>query len=78
MKQDNPDSDWVVDRVTDALPKECSKGASEQSPFKKEQPEETLMETLMETQHDESLVEVAVGPASQDMIQLHVGDNDIE
>ena len=36
------------------------------------------METLMETQHDETLVEAAIGPVSQDMIQLNVGDDDIE
>ena len=78
VEQDDPDSDWDVDRDTDAPAEECSEGASEQSLPKKEQPEETLMETLMETQHDETLAEAAIGPASQDMIQLHVGDDDIE
>ena len=45
-----------------------SGGASEQSLPKEELPEETLMETLMETQHNETMMETAMGPSSQDMI----------
>ena len=78
MEQDDPDSDWDVDGVTDALPEKCSKRASKQSLPKKEKPEESLMETLTETQHEETSAEAAVGPASQDMIKLHAGNNNIE
>ena len=78
VDHNDPDSDWDADGVTDALPKECSEGVSKQSLPKKEQPEETLMETLMETQHDETLAEAAIGPVSQDMIQLTAGNDDIE
>ena len=78
LECDNQDSDWDTDGVTDALPEESSRGASKQSSPKKEQPEKTLMETLTETQHNETLTETAMGPLSQDVIQLHVGDDDLE
>ena len=62
----------ISDRVADALPKEPSRGVSEQSLPKKEQPEETLMETLTETQHNETLTEADCGTCEPGhVIQLH-------
>ena len=78
VEWDDPDSDWNADGATDAPAEEHSEGAGEQSSPKKEQPEEILMETLTETQHDETLAEGAMGPVSQGMIQLHVGDYNID
>ena len=66
MERDDPNLDWDVDGATDAPAEERSKGMSKQSLPRKE----TLMETLTETLHDETLAEAAVGLASQDVVQL--------
>ena len=36
------------------------------------------MEPLAEAPHDDMLVEVAIGPGSQNVVQLHMGDDDLE
>ena len=78
MEQDDPDSDWDANKGTDALAEERSWGLSKQSSPRKETLMETLTEPPAEAPHDDTLAEAAVGPGSQVMVQLHVGDDDLE
>ena len=39
---------------------------------------ETLTEPLAEAPHDDTLAEAAVGPGSQDVVQLHAGDDNLD
>ena len=69
--------DWDADQGTNT-PAECqSRGTSEHSLPRKEILMETLTEPPAESPHDDALIEASVGPGSQDVVQLHVADDDI-
>ena len=74
MEWDDPDSDWDADGGTNALAEESSQGTSEQSSPRRETP----MESPAETPHNDMLAEAAMGLVSQDVVQLHAGDDDLE
>ena len=76
MEQD--DSDWDADDGTEAPEVSHSQGVSEQSLPRKETLMETLTEPLAEAPHNDMLAEAAMGPGSEDVVQLHAGDNDLE
>ena len=53
-------------------------GMSEQSSPRKDTLMETLIEPQAEAPNDDALAEATMGPGNQDVVQLHVGDNDLE
>ena len=39
---------------------------------------ETLTEPPVESPHDDTSTEVSVGPGSQDVVQIHMGNDDLD
>ena len=76
MEWDN--SDWDANDGTKAPAESHSQGTREQSSPRKETLMETLTEPLAEALHNDTLAEVAVGLGSQDVVQLHMGDDDLD
>ena len=70
------DSDWDADTHTQA---ELQSGdVSMQSLLHKETFMDTLEELPAESPWDNALVEVSVGPGSQDVVQIHAGNDDLD
>ena len=74
MEQNNPALDWDANKGTEAPTESHSWGVGKQSLPRKE----TLMQTLTEPPADDMLVEVAMELGSQDLVQLHMGDDNLE
>ena len=75
---DKDNSYWDADQGTHTPGKSQSRGMSIHSSPRKETLMETLTEPLEESLHEDTLSEAAVGPGSQDVVQLHVGEDDLD
>ena len=75
---DRDDSDWDADEGTNTPAESQSQGTSEHSLPRKETLMEMLTEPPVVAPHDDMLAETAKGPGSQDVVQIHAGDNDLE
>ena len=72
------DSDWDANQGADTPGESQSQGISKHSSPGKETLMETLTEPLAELPHEDAVSEAAVGPGSQDVVQLHMGDDDLD
>ena len=75
---DREDLDWDADQETHTPAELQSQNVSVHSSPSKETLMETLTEPLADSLHEDASSEAAVGPGSQDVVQIHTGEDDLE
>ena len=75
---DKEDSDWDANQDNNIPAESQSWAVSKQSSLRKETLMKTLTEALAESPYDDMLTEASVGPGSQDVMQIHMGNDDLD